>query len=99
MGRTNTPVTLELAQTQSLPNETIPAKVKVRDTVMNEVSNAQVSLVLNSGGKTNLTVRAQYDATSHSYLAEVRAPSAGTFTVTAMAERAGVRLGDDRQCL
>jgi uncharacterized membrane protein len=99
MGRTNTPVTLELAQTQSLPNERIPAKVKVRDTAMNEVSNAQVSLVLNAGGKTNLTVRAQYDATSQSYVADIRAPFVGTFTVTAIAERAGVRLGDDRQLL
>jgi uncharacterized membrane protein len=99
MGRTNNPVTLELAQSQSLPNEAIAAKIKVRDTDLKEVSNAQVALVLSTPGKTNVTVRAQYDASTRSYTADVRAPSAGTFTVTAIADRGGVRLGDDKQLL
>src|SRR5688572_13387437 len=99
MGRTNNPVALELAQSQALPNEAVPATVRVRDTEQREVSNAQVSLVLVSAGKTNAPIRAEYDATSRSYLADIRAPGPGTFTVFAVADSAGVRLGDDRQLL
>ncbi len=99
MGRTNSPVTLELAQSQVLPNETIQAKVTVRDSELNEVSNAEVSLILSSAGTTNSPIRAQYDAPNRCYVADVRTPAAGTYIVTAVAHRSGARLGDDPQLL
>jgi hypothetical protein len=73
--------------------------VKVRDAEQHEIANAQVSLLLASNGKTNPPVRAQYDAATRSYTAEIRAPSAGTFTVMAVASAGAARLGDDCQLL
>jgi uncharacterized membrane protein len=99
IGRTNNPVTLELAQSQCIPNENVAATIKVRDTNMTETAHAEVSLVLVTPDKTNAPVRARYDANTRSFAANLRAPSAGTFTVTAIADRGGVRLGDDRQLL
>lgn len=98
-GQTNNAVTLELAQSQTLPNQAVAATVKVRDAELNDVSNAQVSLMLSSAGQTNTPVVARYDASARAYLAELRAPQTGTFIVTAAAEKAGKRLGDDRQLL
>ena len=101
MGRTNNPVTLELAQSYSRPGEPVSARVKVRDSEMRELANAEVNLVLGSASTTNRPVRARYDGASKSYLAELRAPAAGNFIVTAHARRNGQTetLGDDRQLL
>jgi uncharacterized membrane protein len=97
--RTNSPVTLELAQSYCSPGESVAAVVKVRDAELNEISNAQVSLLLSSEGRTNTAVRARYDSATRSYLAEVRGGTNGTFLVSAIVERSGKKLGDDRQLI
>ncbi|HTG43443.1 MAG TPA: glutamine amidotransferase, partial [Verrucomicrobiae bacterium] len=99
VGRTNNPVTLELAQSQCRPDETVAASVKVRDTELSEVGDAKVSIFLVNTGKTNLPVQARFDAASRTYVADLHPGIGGTFTVTAVAERSGIRLGDDRQLL
>jgi len=99
VGRTNNPVTLELTQSQCVPGETISASVKVRDNELQELSDAQVSISLGSPGATNRSVRARFDATSRSYRADIRPNVSGTFTVTAVANRNGAKLGDDEQLL
>lgn len=99
IGRTNNPVTLELAQSYCSPNESVPARLKVRDADTREIANAEVSLTLSAGGKTNAPVRAHYDSASQSYLADLRPEAAGVFTVTAAAKLNGNPVGDDRQLL
>ena len=99
MGRTNNNVVLELSQGYCLTNETVTARVKVRDNDRSELSNAEVSLALSIGGKTNAPVRARYDAASRSYLAELKPGGEGSFIVTALAQRGGAKVGDDRQLL
>ncbi len=99
VGRTNNPVTLELAQSQCVPGETISASVKVRDNELHEISDAQVSLYLGAPGGTNKPVLARFDATTRAYRGEIRANSPGTFTVTAVADQNRARLGDDKQLL
>ncbi|HEV8544531.1 MAG TPA: glutamine amidotransferase [Verrucomicrobiae bacterium] len=99
VGRTNNPVTLELAQSQCVPGENISAVVKVRDDQLQEISDAQVSLYFGKLSATNLPIRARFDATTRSYRADIRPSGTGTFTVTAVANRNGSKLGDDKQLL
>lgn len=99
VGRTNNPVTLELAQTHSKPGEKIAASIKVRDVTEKEIPNAEVTLTLVADSKTNATVRARYDSATHAYAAELSPTEAGNFLITAAARRNGVELGDDRQLL
>jgi uncharacterized membrane protein len=99
IGRTNNPVTLELAQSYCQPNEHVSAKVTVRDKELQEIGTADVALLLSRPGKTNLTVKAQYDGASRSYLAELAPGWAGNFTITAEAALKGRKLGADRQLL
>ncbi|HVY70928.1 MAG TPA: glutamine amidotransferase [Verrucomicrobiae bacterium] len=99
MGQTNNAVTLELARSYCSPTDAVAAQVKVRDVTQAEISNAEVLLFLSSGGKTNPPVRARYDSTSRTYVADIRPPGTGTFLVTATARRGGFKLGDDRQLL
>jgi uncharacterized membrane protein len=99
VGRTNNPVTLELAQSYCVPGDTIQATIKVRDNELNELSNAEIRLVLAAKGQTNQSVQAHYDASSQCYRAELRPSAAGSFLVTAIASKKGAKLGDDRQLL
>ncbi|HVK58055.1 MAG TPA: hypothetical protein VM735_04675, partial [Candidatus Kapabacteria bacterium] len=99
MGRTNNPVTLELAQSYCMPNESVTARVKVRDSELKEISNAEVSLTLPAKAGTNLTVRARYDASSRAYMAELRPGLSGNYVVAAVARQGNVDLGSDRQLL
>lgn len=99
MGRTNNPVTLELAQSYCLPNESVSARIKVRDTEMREVANAEVFLTIPSNTGTNTTLRARYDATEKAYLADIRPNRAGNFVISALARSNNQELGSDRQLL
>ena len=84
MGQTNSPVTLELAQSYATPGEKVAVNVKVKDQQQTDILTTDVSVML-SAGKSNLTMKAKYDAASRSYLADLRPASAGNYTVTAMA--------------
>jgi uncharacterized membrane protein len=99
IGRTNSAVTLELAQSYCRPNEAVAATVKVRDAELREIPTAEVSLLVSSGSETNLTVKATFDAQSRSYVANVVVPSSGNYRISAQAEHKKVALGDDRQLL
>ncbi len=99
IGKTNTAVGLELAQSSCRPDEKITAIVKVRDSQMREITTAQVSLVATLEGKTNLTVKAPYDSATRSYVAQIVLPTAGDYHITASAALKGAPLGDDRQLL
>src|SRR5688572_27083055 len=98
-GRTNNPVVLELAQSYCRPVESVTARVKVRDDEMKEISNAEVFLNLPNAAGTNGMVRARYDASSRTYLAEVKPATAGNLVISATAVQRGVELGADRQLL
>lgn len=99
IGRTNNPVTLELAQSYGSPGEKIAATVKVRDHELRAIATADVTLFLSSSGKTNLALKARFDRLSQSYLADIVPTLAGDFTVTAAASVGQVKLGEDRQLL
>jgi hypothetical protein len=99
LARTNNPVTLELAQSHCRPNEPVTARVKVRDAEMKEISNAEVFLNLPKNSGTNTMIRARYDASSQSYVADLRPTASGNFIVTATARQNGTELGSDRQLL
>ncbi|HEX7862999.1 MAG TPA: glutamine amidotransferase [Verrucomicrobiae bacterium] len=99
MGRTNNPVTLELAQSYCVPNEAVTARVKVRDTEMKELSNAEVHLTLPKTSGTNSTIRARYDAAAKAYVADVRPATTGNFVISAIARQGTAELGGDRQLL
>jgi uncharacterized membrane protein len=99
VGKTNGAVTLELAQTYALPNQPTRATVKVRDEQTQEISGAEVSLVLSAGGALRTTNRAVFDPASLSYLADVRPVQPGDYTVTAIAAKQGKKVGDDQQLL
>lgn len=99
MGRTNNPVTLELAQSYCSPSESVAARVKVRDSEMREISNAEVLLTIPNSAGTNTTLRARYDASARAYLADLRPNQSGNFVVSAVARQSGVELGADRQLL
>lgn len=99
IGRTNNPVTLELAQSYCAPGEKVAASIKVRDKEQREVSTADVFVLLSGAGKTNPPVRARFDRTSQSYLADLSPIDACELMVTAVAATKNVRIGDDRQLL
>jgi uncharacterized membrane protein len=99
MGRTNDAVTVELAQSYSLPGEKVLATIKVQDKEKNQISNADVSLILATKGKTNEAIRARYESARQAYLAEVAPPAEGQYILSAWATQKGVKLGDDRQLL
>jgi hypothetical protein len=98
-GRTNQPVVMELSQSYAAPSDNMSVSVKVRDELSHDVPNAEVSLYLSNRGMTNLLSQARYDARTRSYLAAWPAPTVGSYIVTAVATKGGVRLGDDRQVL
>jgi len=99
MSRTNSPVTLELAQSYSYPNETLAASVTVRDKDMNEIANADVALMVAASGKTNSMVKAAYDSATRSYVANITSSLPGAFAVTARANVKGEKIGEDKQLL
>jgi hypothetical protein len=88
LGRTNDPVTLELAQSYCLPDQSVSARVKVRDTELKDIANAEVSLLVSEGRKTNAPIRAIYNPAAKAYLADLRLPKTGEFIVTAVANAA-----------
>jgi uncharacterized membrane protein len=99
IGRTNSPVTLELAQSYSSPKEKVAASVKVRDKEGRPVEGAEVALALAAGRNTNMWVKAAFDRVTQSYLADLSPTAAGNFTVIASAKIKEKILGDDRQLL
>lgn len=99
IGRTNNPVSLELSQTYSLPEEKVAAAVKVRDKDLRAMTGADVTLTLFGGGKSNQTVRSRFDPVSQSYLADLIPPRGGNFVVVAAAAVKGQKIGEDRQLL
>ncbi len=99
VGKTNNAVTLELSQSYSLPNQPTTARIKVCDNESRELSGAQVSVVWSASGVSPVTNRATMDSTRLSYVAEVRPPAAGNYTVTASAVLNAQKLGDDQQLL
>ena len=99
MGRTNSPVTLELAASYCAPAERVAATIKVRDPQLKSIENAEVTLSLVAPGKTNLPVKAVFDRALQAYAADLVAPTNGNFTVIATAAAKGQKLGDDRQLL
>jgi uncharacterized membrane protein len=99
LGRTNNPVTLELARAYCIPGEKVAATVKVRDHEFNPLPGADVALLLVSGANTNAPQAAVFDRASQAYLAELAPPGAGEFTVVARAAANGQSLGEDRQLL
>ncbi len=99
LGKTNNPVTLELAQGNSLPGQSTAARVKVRDAEGHDLTDADVALVLSAGGRSLETNRAGLDPAAAAYLAAVRPALPGQYTVTAVATRGGRRVGEDPQLL
>ncbi|MBI5388372.1 MAG: hypothetical protein HZA90_27215 [Verrucomicrobia bacterium] len=99
IGKTNNPVSLELSQSGARPGEPVIATVRVTDARPTELSAAEVSVSLLSGGTTNQTVPARYDAASGAFRAELRLTAAGDFTALASASLLGQRRGEDRQLL
>src|SRR5258708_19116469 len=67
IGRTNSPVTLELAQSYCSPEEKVEATVKVRDAQLRSVEGAEVTLVLTDTSKSNPPVKAVFDRVSQAY--------------------------------
>ncbi len=99
MVRTNSPVTLELAQSGCLPGESVAATVRVRDNEQKPIDGAEVSLVMSSAGRTNPPLKATFDRASQCYAAELVSAQKGDFLVTALATTKGQKLGEDRQLL
>lgn len=99
IGRTNSPVVIELAQSCCLPGEKVAANVKVRAGDSTIVDNAEVQLDLATTGQSNVIVKATYDRVAQAYEADLLPPRDGTFTVTAVAKLQGQKLGEDRQLL
>ena len=97
--KTNSAVTLELSQGYAAPGESVTAGVKVRNPQLQEIANAEVSLAVVSGSRTNGTVRARYDSGSRSYVASLPVSTTGNHIVLATASQGGLRLGEDRQLL
>jgi uncharacterized membrane protein len=97
--KTNNAVTLEIAQSYSLPGQPTAAKVKVRDPNGNDLGNAQVSLLIISGSTNQWTNTLTLDPATLSYGAEIRLSIPGTYTLTATATSNGKRLGEDQQLL
>lgn len=99
IGRTNSPVTLELAQSYCSPEEKVAASVKIRDKELRTVEGAEVTLVLTDSGKTNPPVKATFDRVAQAYVADLSSSTTGNLTVTAYGTLKGKALGDDRQLL
>jgi uncharacterized membrane protein len=99
IGKTNSPVTLELAESYCASGEKVAASVKVRGNDLAPVGNADVALCLSTTGQTNVIIPAAYDRVNQAYEADLAPPSDGTFTVTASATMIGKKLGEDRQLL
>ncbi len=99
IGHTNQAVVLELAHGYAAPGDPVTTSIKVRNEQLQELATADVTVVLSGGPATNAPIRARYDSASRSYMAEVRPPATGTYTVTAVAVQKGMKLGDDRQLL
>jgi hypothetical protein len=99
IGRTNNPVSLELAQSFCQPAERVAANIKVQDEELQPISGADVFLHLAVPGQTNLAFKAAFDRVTQTYQADVIAPADGNFMVTAAAWLNGRKLGEDRQLL
>jgi hypothetical protein len=99
IGRTNSAVSLELAQSHCQPNEKVTATVKVRDKNMREIANADVIILAESDGKTNQAGHAVFDSANRSYRASIMLPVVGNFVLTAVATTGSTSLGEDRQLL
>jgi uncharacterized membrane protein len=99
LSRTNSPVSLEIARSHSLPGERVAASVVVRDKESRIVSDAEVLVLLSSTSETNRAVKAVFDRASQAYLLDLVATTAGDYMVTAAATAKGQKLGEDRQLL
>ncbi len=99
IGKTNSPVVLELAESYCSIGEKVTASIKVRGSDLGTVDAADVSLCLSTTGQTNVVLKAAYDRVSQAYEADLLPPCDGSFTVSATATFKGQKLGDDRQLL
>ncbi|HAB15509.1 MAG TPA: glutamine amidotransferase [Verrucomicrobiota bacterium] len=99
VSKTNSAVTLELAQGYAQPGESVKASVKVRNPQLQEIATAEVSLQFAGAPQSNAIVRARYDSASRTYEANIPVPSAGSHVLVASATQRGVKLGEDRQLL
>lgn len=99
MGKTNSPVTLELARGNAAPGEEVRAVVKVRDDQLQDLPTADVLLQFAGTASTNAAVHARYDGSLHAYVAQVRVPNEGSHVVVAAAYVNRTKLGEDRQLL
>jgi uncharacterized membrane protein len=99
VGKTNSVVSLELAQTYTLPNQLTRAAIKVRDDEARETSAAEVVLVVSAATGQVTTNRTVFDPGSLAYLADLRLTTPGRYTVAAVASARGRKLGEDQQLL
>ena len=99
IGKTNSPVELELAESYCAPGERVAANIKVRGSDLGPLDNADVAVCLSSTGLTNVIFKADYDRVTQAYQADLLPPRDASFTVTAIATANGRKLGDDRQLL
>jgi hypothetical protein len=99
LGRTNNPVTLELAQSYCAPGERVGVTVKLRDEKARDLERAQVTLVLAQTNRSDAPIKAVFDRATQSYVAELSPAAGGDFLVKAVATLNGQSFGDDRQLL
>ena len=99
MGKTNSPVTLELSRGYAAPGEDVRAVVKVRDDRLQDLTSADVLLQFAGAAPTNAPVPARYDGSLHAYVAQVRVPNEGSHVLVAAAYLNRTKLGEDRQLL
>lgn len=99
IGNTNNPVTLELAQTVCGPEESVPATIRVLGANQRETGDAEVLVSLAVPNQTNRVWKAQFDATTRLYRANVSPPAGGDYTLSATASFKNLRLGEDKKLL
>jgi uncharacterized membrane protein len=99
IGKTNNPVVLELAESYCSTGEKVAASVKVHGNDLVPLATADVSLCLSTTGQTNVIVQAAYDRVNQEYQADLVPPRDGSYIVTATANLAAKKLGEDRQLM
>jgi hypothetical protein len=99
IGKTNSPVELELAESYCSVGDRVSANVKIRGDDLGALDGADVALCLSTTGLTNVIVQAGYDRVTQTYAADLVPPRDGTYTVAATATLKGKKLGEDRQLL
>jgi uncharacterized membrane protein len=97
LGRTNSPVLLELDQTVLRPGAFLQPVVKVLDAAQRPTSAAEVRLTLSAPGTVDRVEKAEFDPAVQAFRAKLELKVAGDFTVRAEAFQKGVSVGNDKQ--